>query len=216
VSRSEIEKKSKKSFYGGRLTERLNDLELAGFVKSFLPLMHDRQGLYYRVVDEFCYFYLKWVDPEKSTLLTLDSDHHYWSEKIKSPGYQAWAGYAFEMLCYKHISFIKKALHILDDARIGAWRYAPKDNATEKGTQIDLVFDQSDSITLCEIKHTDNPFVIDKSYAEQLCRKIEVFKKITRTNKQVFLALISANGIKANRYSKEIVSSIVTLEDLFG
>lgn len=45
-------------------------------------------------------------------------------------------------------------------------------------------------------------------------RKIEIFKKVTKTNKQVFLALISANGIKSNRYSDDLVSGIVVLDDL--
>lgn len=214
ISRSEIEKISKGTFYGGRLTERLKELEMAGFIKSFLPVMHNRQGIYYRLIDEFCYFYLKWIEPEKSTLLFLDSDHHYWNGRIKTSAYQAWAGYAFEMLCYKHISSIKRVLHILDDARIGAWRYTPKAYAKEFGAQIDLVFDQNDSIILCEIRYTDKPFVIDKSYAEQLSRKIAVFKKVTRTEKQIFLSIISVNGIKSNRYSDELVSEVVTLDDL--
>lgn len=215
ISRSEIEKSSKNLFHGGRLTERLNDLEMAGFVKCFLPLMHDRQGLYYRIIDEFCYFYLKWMEPEKSTLLSLDTSHHYWNEKIKSPSYQAWAGYAFEMLCYKHIAEIKKILNVLDDSKIGSWRYAPKINSEDNGTQIDLIFDQSDSILLCEIKYTDKPFVIDKSYSMELIKKIEIFKKITKTNKQIFLSIISANGIKPNRYSDELINQVVTLEDLY-
>ncbi len=214
ISRSDIENESKKLFHGGRLTERLNDLEMAGFIKSFLPIMHERRGLYYRIIDEFCCFYLKWIEPEKSTLLTLDHEHHYWNEKLKSPSYQAWSGYAFEMLCYKHVSFIKKALNVLDDAKIGSWKYVPKIYSKDQGAQIDIVFDQSDSIILCEIKYTDKAFSIDKNYAEQLSKKTETFKRVTKTDKQIFLAIISANGIKANRYSDELISDVVTLDDL--
>lgn len=215
ISRNEIEKLSKSSLQGGRLTERLNDLEMAGFIKSFLPLIHSKRGLYYRVVDEFCYFYLKWIEPEKPTLLMLPNHHHYWMEKTKSPGYQAWAGYAFETLCYKHISPIQKTFHILDDAKIGVWRFAPKEkDSEEQGAQIDLVFDQSDSITLCEIKYTNTPFVIDKDYFEKISNKILVFKKITKTTKQIFFNFISVNGIKENPYSKKLVDGVVTIEDL--
>ena len=44
--------------------------------------------------------------------------------------------------------------------------------------------------------------------------KKEIFKKITRTRKQIFIALISANGIKINRYSEELISKTVTLDDM--
>ena len=41
-------------------------------------------------------------------------------------------------------------------------------------------------ITICEIKYTENPFVINKEYANQLNHKIEIFKKHTKTPKQIF------------------------------
>ena len=49
----------------------------------------------------------------------------------------------------------------------------------------------------------------------KLKEKLETFKRITRTNKQLFLVIISASGIKPNKYSEELVSGVVTLEDLF-
>jgi uncharacterized protein len=212
ISRTEVELRSKT--FGGRLTERLKDLETAGFIKSFSPIFHKKYGTYYRIFDEFCYFYLKWIEPEQSTLLTLVPDHNYWSQILKSPSYRSWSGYAFEMLCYKHISVIKRELNILDDARVGVWRYDSRKNADEKGAQIDLLFDQSDSVILCEIKYTEKPFSIDKDYAENLCRKIEIFKKITKTRKQIFLALISSSEVKVNQYFKNLISSrVVVIED---
>lgn len=63
--------------------------------------------------------------------------------------------------------------------------------SSEQGAQIDLLFDRKDNtITLCEIKYTAQPFQINKQYAAQLNRNIEVFKKTTRTNKHIFLAMI--------------------------
>ena len=83
------------------------------------------------------------------------------------------------------------------------------------GVQIDLLFDQYDAISICEIKYTDKPFIIDKNYADILKQKIEVFKKISRTNKQIFLVIISANGLKENKYSKGLVNNLITSENLF-
>jgi uncharacterized protein len=95
------------------------------------------------------------------------------------------------------------------------WRYTPRKIGIEKGVQIDLLFDRYDAISICEIKYTDKPFVIDKNYVDVLKQKIEIFKRISRTNKQIFLILISANGIKQTQYSKELVTRVITLENLF-
>lgn len=95
------------------------------------------------------------------------------------------------------------------------WRYTPRKDGTEKGAQIDLLFDRYDAISICEIKYTDKAFIVDKNYADILQKKIEIFKKISRTNKQIFLVFISANGLKATQYSKELVSNVITWEKLF-
>lgn len=177
--------------------------------------MHEKRGLYFRVTDEFCSFYLRWVEKEKSSILKLDPSHKYWNHKSKTPEYYAWAGYAFESICYKHIKEIKRVLDVLGDASIGSWRYNPKSNSKENGAQIDLLFDQSDSIILCEIKLTKEKFSIDKSYAQILEQKLETFRIVTRTKKELFLVIISANGLKENAYSRKLVNKVVTLSDLF-
>ena len=79
------------------------------------------------------------------------------------------------------------------------------------------MFDRDDdSITICEIKYSDKPFVITKDYAEKLRHKLEIFKRVTRTNKQLFIVMIAANGLKRNQYSSELINEVVTLDDLFG
>lgn len=45
--------------------------------------------------------------------------------------------------------------------------------------------------------------------------KLKIFQEQTRTKKQIFLAMISASGIKPNSYSKNMLSGIATLDDLF-
>ena len=134
----------------------------------------------------------------------------------KSAAWNSWAGYAFESICYKHLSFIRKKLNIPPTAIANGWRFVPKAKSTEQGAQIDLLIDRKDdSIALCEIKYTDDPFKIDKSYAAELQRKIDVFKEKTRTKKQLFFAIISANGIHETMYSEEMIQGVVMLEDLF-
>ncbi len=215
IQRSIIDEKNKLTGKGGRLTKRLEDLEYAGFITSYIPFGHKKLGMFYRISDEYCYFYLKWIRPIKNQLKQNSTTKH-WKGIINTPGYFGWLGYVFENICYKHISQVKKALNIEESSLASPWRYAPRKGTKEMGVQIDLMFDRDDNaITVCEIKYTDKPFTIDKQYAEKLKQKVEVFKKITRTNKQIFLTMISANGIKNTMYSKEIIDGLMALDDLF-
>lgn len=40
--------------------------------------------------------------------------------------------------------------------------------------------------------------------------KIEVYKKHTKTNKQIFLAMITAYGLKPSTYSEELITGQVS------
>ena len=62
------------------------------------------------------------------------------------------------------------------------------------------------------IKFTNKPFSIDKSYAQNLENKIQLFKDITKTKKQIFLAMISASGIQKSKYLDTLVSHKVILK----
>lgn len=215
LTMKEIEEAGESFSKGGTLGQQLKALEEAAFIKSFTPLGHQRQGTYYRVIDEYCYFYLRWIEPAQKTLSLEHKKHEYWSSQLETSEYYQWLGYGFEAICYKHIGEIRRALDIKPGAMIGAWRYAPK-NKDERGAQIDLIFDRPDGfITLCEIKYTDSPFEIDKSYFEALERKRAVYKKQTRSNKHLHWVLVSAHGLKKNSYSKMLIDQVVLLEQLF-
>lgn len=210
LSRSDIESQTKLSTNGGRLTERLHDLCSAGFIEERLP-WKKKTGEYYKLIDEFSLFYLHWIKGQQSKRFTED----HWLHQSSKQSYKSWAGYAFECLCMKHINQIVNALSIKSGGLVDSWRFVPKKNLDD-GAQIDLLIDRNDdAITICEIKFSNSPFSIDKQYAKILQRKIEIFKGKTKTTKQIFLAIISAYGVKKNRHYVELVDSIVTLEDLY-
>jgi uncharacterized protein len=202
---------------GGRVVRWLEDLENAGFIIRFKPYLHRKKGIYYRVIDEYSLFYFDWVAPVKASLLELGMRKGYWENVQTSPAWYSWAGYAFEMLCYKHIPQISVALGLRPSAIPYTWRYVPSKGSNDAGAQIDLLFDRDDdSITLCEIKYTQTPYVIDKNYAQKLQQKIDVFKRVTKTKKHIFLAMISANGVKESIYSEALLDGgVVTLDELF-
>ena len=114
------------------------------------------------------------------------------------------------------VDFLEKALNIDAGAEVGSWRYSPR-TPGQKGTQIDLLFDRTDGvITVCEIKYSDQPFIIDKSYADNLLNKLEIYRKQTRTTKQIFLSIIAANGIKPTIYTEELINGgVAIIDDLF-
>lgn len=214
IEQEELIKKCKALSHGGSATRKLQDLEEAGFIVSFVPEGHRKKGIYFRIIDEYTAFYLKWIDPHKRTVAKLDKSQNIWLFQREKPGWKSWASYAFETICLKHVAQIRISLNINSLAEAASWRY---DSAgKEDGAQIDLLFDRSDeSVTLCEIKHTEQPFLIDKIYYQQLKRKIDVYKKVTKTHKEIVLAFIVSSCLKKNIYSEEYVSGIVTLEDLF-
>jgi len=215
IAQSELMRKSSKNA-GGRLKKRLKELEDAGFIESFIPYQHKEKGIYYRILDEYTLFYLKWIDPIWNAIKKRDKEKGYWLSKQQSAGWHSWAGYTFEAICYKHIGLIRRKLEITPGSEMGTWRYFPDKGSLENGAQIDLLFDrEDDAITICEIKYTTQPFVLDKEYAKKLQRKIDVFTMRTKTEKQLFIAFIASAGLKPTMYSEELVNHVVTLDDLF-
>ena len=216
IGQESLLKKIGKSVQGKGGLQKLKSLQDAGFVMSFKPQFHKRKGIYYKVIDAYSLFYFRWIEPIKETLLQKSLTIGYWDKIKKQPAWNSWAGYGFESICYEHLAQISSALNLSPTAIPNTWRYVPTKGSQELGAQIDLLFDRDDdAITVCEIKYTDKPFVIDKEYAAKLLNKVKVFKDKTRTKKQIFIAMISANGIKKTIYSEELISGVVTLEDLF-
>jgi hypothetical protein len=216
IGQEELASKFASISSGGRLTSWLAELEEAGFIQRFKPFKHTRRGVYYKMVDEYSLFYFRWIEPIQDTLLEKGMRKGYWERTQSTQQWYSWAGYAFEALCYKHIPQISIALSLSPTAIPYAWRYVSTRGSKDCGAQIDLLFDRDDgAITLCEIKYSLKPYVIDKPYAHLLSQKIAVFKERTKTKKLLFLAFVSASGLKSPFHAQLLGSGLVTLEDLF-
>ena len=214
-SRSGLSRKVLPVPSGGTLSKRLEELEASGFIQSFIPYGKSSRDRFYRLIDEYAIFYLRWIEP------TLKSGHlvppRYWLSQSKSPSYASWSGYAFEAVCLKHIAQIIEALGLKETACIvSSWRHVGQ-GEEQDGAQIDLLLDREDgAITICEIKHTASSFKLDKSYARTLLRKMDVFASETQTKKQLFLGLVSSSGVSPTSWSEQWVDHVVTLDDLFS
>ena len=213
ISRSDIIEQTRISS-GGTLNKRLRELESAGFIQSYIPYGRSIKDYYFRIIDEYCFFYLRWIEPFKKR--GIEGGKQYWQTKGKTPAATAWAGYAFETICLKHIDQIRSALDLQAvSCEVGAWKYTPPKGDARSGAQIDLLFDREDGIiTLCEIKYSENPMVIDKSLAKEFINKSETFEKYYAIKKQISFALIASMGIKRSIWSDELIHHVITLADL--
>jgi hypothetical protein len=201
---------------GGQTSSILEELEESGFIAACPEFKKKSKNKKLWLIDEYSYFYITWMEKIKGSIV-LGHDKDYWLKMQNDSRWKIWSGYAFESICLKHISQIKKALGISAVlTNESQWSYRPKDKS-EKGAQIDLIIDRKeDCINLCEIKFYHTLFTIDQSYAYELQRKLTVFREHTKTTKTIFLTFITPFGLHKNEYSAELVNSELTLEDLFN
>ena len=195
---------------GGTATKILAELEESGFITQYTPFQKTAKDSIYKLTDEYSLFYLKFIEGSRPT------GSGTWLRLSTGASYLSWSGLAFESVCQKHVVQIKKALGIegvLTETSV--WRYVPKGDK-EDGAQIDLLIDRQDlCINICEIKFSTSEFTIDKRYAQELARKLQVFKDGTRTKKTLFLTMITTYGVKRNDYYVGLVQKELTIEAIF-
>ena len=208
LTRKEIVQLSK-VVEGGSLSRVLEELTQSGFISSYRPFAKIKKTKLYRLTDEYSLFYLKFIEGQEH------EGKNVWNYLSQTQLYKTWNGYAFENICLNHIPQIKKALSIAGIYSLSSSFYH-KGSKQKEGAQIDLLIDRKDGvINLFEIKFYNEAFVINKKYAETISQKRRVFKKITKTNKQLFFILITTFGLKPNQYSMNLIAQTLTLDDLF-
>lgn len=200
---------------GGQLSKILEELEKSGITWMVNKFNAKIKDSLIRLVDEYSYFYLNWIEPVKREILH-GTDTHYWQKIQASITWKSWSGFAFETVCLKHIDKIKSSLGLGAVKTIHSqWSYYPEDN-TEDGVQIDLLLDRADNcINLFEIKFTNEEFVITKEYAAKLAKKKAIFQTKTKTRKTVFMTMITPYGVKKNQYYLGLIDNQLILDDLF-
>ena len=177
---------------GGKITKILDNLIKCSFIRRYKNVVKGGND-FYQIIDPFTIFALNYINNDKISS---------WIKYYNTPGYYNYAGLAFEVLCLNNITAIKKALDIYG---IESNEYSFKNDEC----QIDLLIDRKDNvINLCEIKYSINEYVIDKEYHENLNKKIESFRRTTKTKKSIILTMITTSGIKKNMYSNVILKEI--------
>lgn len=194
---------------GGTFTRALTELVDSGFVARLRPFNKKRKESVYRLMDLYSLFYLKFIKGN------VGNQENTWQKIVTSSGFKAWSGYAYENIALLHIGQILRKLGLSGIyTEISAWRY--KGDKEIPGAQVDLLIDRKDGmVNLCEVKFTQQEFLITKEFAKDLRRKRFVFGQITKTKKSVVTTLISTWPAIRNEYYFEEVDSEVTMDDLF-
>ena len=194
---------------GGTLSKMLKALVKSDLVTTYWNFGESRKVQYYKLTDMFCLFYLGFVQRNPS------NNHAYWTDNQNSPKLNSWRGRAFEDVCFVHQHQIRRALGIEGvQAEVYPWHEIGSGNAA--GAQIDMLIDRADRVVnLCEMKFSQDNFVISKDYDYRLRSKLSVLMEHTCGKRNIQVTLITTFGLKQNMYSSR-VQRVVTLDDLFG
>ena len=194
VTREVLLKKCKLQ-HSGFFSNVLQELIESGFVAQYTPFGKKNRGSLFRLSDEYCRFYFKFIEDYKNQGAGT------WNKLFSKQSYVSWAGFAFETVCLKHVQQIKMAL------RVGQV-YSVNSSWSSADAQIDLIIDRDDNrINLCEMKFYNSQFSIDKTYFTKLQNEINSFKEENSIRKGVGLTFITTFGVKQNSYSLAIVEN---------
>lgn len=218
VTRLELISKTKLP-NNGNLTTLLQELETCEFIRSYHPFGKEKKDKLFQLTDQFSLFYLHFMK-DKSNY-----GKSYWLQKIGTPEYAAWSGYAFETVCLHHIEQIVHALGISGTFYSPcSWTYRPSetllndpeaDEDLKSGGQIDLLIDRNDkTISVCEMKYASSEYEITKAYANHVEKRLRVFRKVTNTKKSFSIVYVTPFGLHNNMYARK-VNQQITADDLF-
>jgi uncharacterized protein len=207
LTRNELQQQSQ--IANGSLSRTLEELVECDFVGVFHPFDKKKKDSIFRLVDNFSLFYIRFMKDQMVRKQNL------WTQISKEARYIAWSGYAFENICFQHLSQLLKALGI-SGIGVNAYSWKTKDGKGLGGSQIDLVIDRADkAISICEAKFHNSNYLISKQYAEQLRKQKSIFEHTTQTQKAVFTTLICPFPAVRNEHYLDQIHSEVNLEAFF-
>ena len=192
----------------GELSKWLKALIASDFIDKYIPFGKNGRIWYYKLIDPFCLFYLRFVEGQK------DMEPNFWTNNVSSSKVNAWRGYAFEDLCLRHIDQIKRALQIAGvSTRQSAWA-VPSDGEAD-GAQIDLLILRNDNvINMCEMKFYSDDFAVDKAYDRKLIQRTLLLSEHVSRKTIIHSTLITTYGLSYNEYFGDFVK-VITLDNLF-
>lgn len=194
---------------GGMLSKILRELDQSGFIQIYGGYGKKTKDSLYRLTDPFSLFYLSFMEklgPNSKQDLTKLSD---------LPTWRSWNGYAYENISLMHIDQIKKALGI-HGISTSMSSFVSREVDGIPGAQIDLLIERGDqSINICEIKYSEEPYILPKSEVNKIDARKLSFKYHTKTKKHLFTTLITTHQPVKNALVLNHIDQVVDLDNLF-
>lgn len=162
----------------GRLSEYLDELELAGFIKRDytwqLTSGQDAKLSKYRLSDNYLRFYLKYIDKYKTK---IKRGSFITKSLLSLPAWDTIMALQFENLVLNNRDMILKTLGINPEDVLSENPYFQHGTTKQKGCQIDyMIQTKHRSLYVCEIKFSKN--IINHNIITEVQQKIDALKGI--------------------------------------
>jgi AAA+ ATPase superfamily predicted ATPase len=161
----------------GTLSDYLNDLETAGFIKKdsswSLKTGLEKKVFVYRLSDNYLRFYLRCIQPH---LKRIAAGHFAETAVTSLKGFASVMGLQLENLVLSNRPLIFEALGINRQTILADSPYLQRAGKTQAGCQIDyMIQTELNSLFICEIKFSKN--TISSKVIQELQDKIKALKK---------------------------------------
>lgn len=196
---------------GGRISEYLTELELAGFITRdytwSIKSGVDSKLSQYRLHDNYLRFYLKYID---KNLSKINRNSFHLKSLASLPEWNTIIALQFENLVLNNRSLIHQALNITPEEIISENPFYQRKTHAHAGCQIDyLIQTKFNTLYICEIKFSKN--TIDSSVIHDIQRKIDSLSYPKGVSCRP--VLIHVNGVSEDVLDSDYFSSIVDFSD---
>jgi AAA+ ATPase superfamily predicted ATPase len=161
---------------GGRISEYLRELELAGFIKRdhtwSIPSGFDSKLSKYRLSDNYLRFYLKYID---KNLSKINRNNYQLKSLTSLPEWHTIMGFQFENLVLNNRPLVHQILKVKPEEIICENPFYQHKTSQLPGCQIDyMIQTKFGTLYICEIKFSKNE--IDISVIQEVQKKIDSLK----------------------------------------
>ncbi len=166
----------------------------------------------YRLIDEYCRFYFKWIYEQGAE--NFHDDSNYWNNEIHNT--KIWFGTSFEVFCFRNKEALKK---VLDLTRFNTKFFSFSIN-TKGGAEGDVVVEASlskkvEGVFIIENKFQEGrKYSIDDKELNILINKMAVLKEAGQYGIDPTIIFITSDGVIENKNYKKLSTQNYTIADL--
>ena len=194
---------------GGTFSKMLDSLVASDFITAYQNFGENSRCVRYKLIDNFCLFYLTFVGQKKITNET------FWQQNTNSPSINSWRGITFEQLCFNHSHAIKRALDVGGVASAQS-PWIVQSDGSKPGAQIDLLIIRDDRVVnLCEMKFLSGEYEPTADDELKLRNRITRLQEHLSFKQIIHLTLVTTLGLKRNIHSS-VFQQVVTISQLLA